>query len=201
MQIAYIDKIRITISLTSLRQFNAARRVPTTVMEVLSKQHCAASLHLVTKPPNVGKVTKRGMKSLGDESEVGLGEWEGAAGGFAVADEYLHEGLGENDIVHVKGAVKQGCYLLVGESGYAATYACNQKCGLIPLVGEVKKLIDIGADGINATLHGGYGIRVALDTDPIPPLGSETLIGNAGSSSDMDALKIAAKHENFVLAK
>jgi len=66
------------------------------------------------------------------------------------------------------------------------------------LLGKSNELLHIGADGFNATLHGRYGVGLPLQSYTLSPDGTELLVCNAGRSTAVHSLQIAAKHEYLV---
>ena len=66
------------------------------------------------------------------------------------------------------------------------------------LLGIGDELIDVGADGVNASLHGGDGIALTLDAVAIAHYGSKIKIGNAGGTTSVHTGKIAAEHKHLV---
>ena len=93
---------------------------------------------------------------------------------------------------------KERCYLGGGESGDAAAYAGDVECQFGVSAGKFNEGIDIGADCIDAALHGGDGIGVALQSFALAPDGSEAFMGDVRGSAGMCSCEIAAEHEDVV---
>lgn len=119
-----------------------------------------------------------------------------AALGFEESGEVAREDyVGEGE-----GPAEEGCYLCGGEAGYTTAYAGDVECQFGMLSGKFNEGVDVGTDGIDAALHGGDGIGVALEAFAPAPDGSEAFVGYAGCAAGVCAGKVAAEHEYVVRA-
>jgi hypothetical protein len=105
---------------------------------------------------------------------------------------------GKDDVRRIVGGREEGRDLLVGEAGYAATYARDEEDELRMGLGEGDELIDVGLDGLYAPLHRGDGVTLALKSDSLAPDGAKLAIGGIGCSASMSACEVAAKYEDLV---
>ena len=96
---------------------------------------------------------------------------------------HLMERAGKDDVGDIEGIGKQGGDLLVSETGDSASYPSYIEGELWVLTGKVDEFVDVGLDGLYPTLHGGYGIAVPLESDPLSIDGSELLKGDTGCTS------------------
>ena len=105
------------------------------------------------------------------------------------------------DVLHIDGTGKQRRNLPWREARNAAADACDQEGQFGVLLGEGDELVDVRCDGVHATLHGGNGIALALQTHTLPHNGTEFHNSDAGSSATMRAGQVTPKDENLVFAK
>ena len=93
------------------------------------------------------------------------------------------ERAGKDDVGDIEGISKQRGDLLVSETGDSASYPGYIEGELWVLTGKVDEFVDVGFDGLYPTLHGGYGIAVPLESDPLSVDGSELFKGDTGCTS------------------
>ena len=63
------------------------------------------------------------------------------------------------------------------------------------LPGETDELVHIGTDRLHSALHGGDGIALSLQPNPLSPDGPELQAGQPGSTSAVHARQVAAEYE------
>ena len=84
------------------------------------------------------------------------------------------------------------------EACYAATDGGDKKT-LVGVRGCIAdKVVNIGADGVNTTLHGGYGIALSLYANAYAHLGTKVEARCASCATTVHAFEVAAKYKDFV---
>lgn len=68
--------------------------------------------------------------------------------------------------------------------------------GMLPR--EADKLVDIGRNGLHATLHGRNGITLSLQSHALPPHGAETLECKASGTAAVHAREVTPEDEDLV---
>jgi len=96
------------------------------------------------------------------------------------------------------GLEEEGGYLFVGEACDATTYAGDKEGEFGMGLGKGDKLIDVGTDGLYASLHRGDGITLTLKTDALTPDGTKLAIGGVSSSTSVSTCEVTTKHEYLV---
>ena len=66
------------------------------------------------------------------------------------------------------------------------------------LARKVYKLIDVGTDGLRASLHRRDGVALSLQAYAHSHLGSETAVGNPGRTASVHSAEVAAEDEDLV---
>ena len=108
-----------------------------------------------------------------------------------IAQYYFYKRFRQPDIVEVECLVEQRGYLLIGKTGYAASYPCYIESVLIPLPGKVNELVYVRFYSLNPALHGRDGIGLSLYTDTLSHYGSEVAQRGQRSPATMLAGKVA----------
>ncbi len=117
---------------------------------------------------------------------------------FAVAFDYVRERFGQPNIIEIVSLIKKWGDLLIGETGYSATYSGHIKRRLVPFARQFDEIINIGFDGIDSPLHSRYGVRLALNAHSLSPHGAKFIVGRASGSSGMASLQIASENKNLI---
>lgn len=129
-------------------------------------------------------------EAVADVGGLGLG---------AVTLDVGGEGLGQDDVRLVVSLGEEGGYLVVAETGDAAADAGDEERQVGTAGGEGDELVNVGLDGVGASVHGGDGVALALKADALSPHGTELLVGNTGGTAAVLAREVAAKDEDLVL--
>ena len=103
-----------------------------------------------------------------------------------------HKLFRKDDILHINGIRKERSNILITESGYAATYPCNEECEPAVLLGEADESIHVWLDGFHTTLHGRDGVCLTMQTHAFAPNGTKPIVSQACSTATMCARQIAA---------
>lgn len=111
----------------------------------------------------------------------------------------FHERLRQTDVVQVCGGGEERRDFLVAEAGDAAADAGDEERQVGTAGGEGDELVNVGLDGVGASVHGGDGVALALKADALSPHGTELLVGNTGGTAAVLAREVAAKDEDLVL--
>ena len=112
--------------------------------------------------------------------------------------QHLAEAPGQRDVLHGFGRFEQRGDLFGGKSGDSAADLRDEEIQLGIQPCELDEFIDIGLDGFDAALHGGYGIALALEADTLSPDGSELHEGQVCGSSGVHSGEVASENEDFV---
>ena len=102
-----------------------------------------------------------------------------------------HKFFRKDDILHINGIRKERSNLLITESGYAATYSCNEECEPAVLLGEADESIHVWLDGFHTTLHGRDGVCLTMQPHAFAPNGTKPVVSQACSTATMCACQIA----------
>ena len=115
-----------------------------------------------------------------------------------LAIQHLAEAPGQGDILLCFCRFEQRGDLFGCKSGDSAADLRNEEVQLGIQSGEFDEFIDIGFDGFDASLHGGYGIALSLESDALSPDGSELCESQACGTSGVHSGEVAAENEDFV---
>ncbi len=116
---------------------------------------------------------------------------------FVICDG-LNEIAWQNDVVYAESRAEQRGYFSGRESGYAAAYARHQKCLLRMSLGVFDELVNVRGYFVHTSVHGGYGIALALHTDALSHDGAEIADCRTSGSAAVHPGQIAAEDEDFV---
>ena len=133
-----------------------------------------------------------------------LGHIERIESGRYYADlfrQFFPELFGKGDIADRDGVLEQGCYLGIGEACDAAADAGDEEVHLRMLLCEGYEFVDIGLDGFDSALHGGDGITLPLQTNPLPPYRPEPLHRCSCRTASMPSAQIAAEDEYLAFSQ
>ena len=87
------------------------------------------------------------------------------------------------------------------KAGNATTDAGDIEVEFGVLSGKFDELIDVGFDGFHATLHGGDGIALSLQSHSLASNGTESVNGGACRTAHVHAVEVAAEDEHLVVAQ
>ena len=100
-------------------------------------------------------------------------------------------------VVYAESRAEQRGYFSGRESGYAAAYARHQKCLLRMRLGVFDELVNVRGYFVHTSVHGGYGIALALHTDALSHDGAEIADCRTSGSAAVHPGQIAAEDEDF----
>ena len=104
----------------------------------------------------------------------------------------------QGDVLHCGGSREKRGYLVGREAGYTTTDAGDEEMLVGMLLGVCDELVNIGADGVNASLHGGDGIALPLHAVAIAHYGTEMQMGNSGGTASVHTGKIATEDKHLI---
>lgn len=107
--------------------------------------------------------------------------------------------LREDDVRNYMSVSKKRSYLTVVEAGDAAAYAGDEEGEFGMLLRKADKVIHVRLYRLDASLHGGDGIALALQPYALPVDGAEALVGYACGSSSVVSGEVASKDKNLIL--
>lgn len=110
----------------------------------------------------------------------------------------MHKALRQTDILNLLRRGKQGGDLLVPEAGDSAADSRHIKEELGVGLGVFDEFIDIGLDGVDATLHGRYRVGLAPVPNAAAHHGAEIPERKPGRAAVVHAFQIAAEDEDFI---
>ncbi len=101
------------------------------------------------------------------------------------------------NVLHADGILKQRGDVVGRESGDAAAYRSDEERLLGMFLGIADELIDVGPDGLHATLHGRDGITLTLRTVAVAHHCAEVKASHACGTTSVHTGEVAAKDEDF----
>lgn len=120
---------------------------------------------------------------------------------LTVAAYIFGEVAGEDDVGDGEGGREEGCDFFGAEAGDAAAYLCDVECEVRVSDGKTDELVDVGSDGVDASLHGGDGIRLSLQAYTLAHDSAETAPGHACGAATMLPGEVAAEDKYLVGAQ
>lgn len=91
--------------------------------------------------------------------------------------------------------------IFISEASHSATNASDIEVEFGVAVGKADKLIDVWLNRVNASLHGGNGITVALQAHALPPYCTKPLYREARRLTTMVTFQIAAEHKHLIVVQ
>lgn len=120
------------------------------------------------------------------------------ASSIAAKAQHLPEGEGQADVVNPHRGCEQRGYLLVGEAGYAAAYARHKETQLGAARGIADEVVYIGLYRLDAALHGGNRVALAVVAHALAHHCAETPASHARSSAAVGSSQVASEHKHLV---
>ena len=104
--------------------------------------------------------------------------------------QHIPELFGQRDVLNVRCLFKQWGDVIGIESRYAAADGSDEEMEFGMLTGIFHEFVDVGLDGLRASLHGGDGIRLSLHSYALSHYGTEMQSRRTCRAAGVDALQV-----------